>query len=629
MNNRNSGEHMPIIKKYCNKEKYADLFGAFSFDDTLKLVLYLPIEYSAENVTLELWNDDRMARISCPTKFISRDKRYDLFEYTFDFSSMCEEDGLFYYHFAFFSYGKTLYVSQRYGDFLPEIIDDTNAVSSYQLIVYKKDFSTPDDFKGKIMYQVFVDRFAKGDRSVPVRHDAVVNEDWYNGIPEYPEIPGGFIKNNMFFGGTLWGVIEKLPYLKDLGVDYLYLNPIFEAYSNHKYDIGDYTKVDEMFGGEEALDALIAAAKKENIGIILDGVFNHTGSDSVYFNKNRRYNTLGAYNSRESKYYNWYLFSDYPDKYESWWGIDILPKINGDNPDFREFVCGENGVIRSYLKRGIYGWRLDVADELKEDFLAEIRCSLKSEKNGILIGEVWEDASNKVAYDRRRRYFRGNELDSVMNYPLRTAVIQYMKSGDSEAIARVVCELYSHYPKCVSDVLMNFLGTHDTERILTVLSGDDIVGKTNKELAEYKMSEEERKKSKELLKIAYLIIATMPGVPCIYYGDEAGLEGARDPFNRMPYPWGKEDLDLAKWYMKIGKIRKNEDLFADGYFKVIERTNGVFAYERFNEDEKITVIVNRGNADYTVCFDNKRTSLLFGKTDTCHTVKPGFADIIK
>lgn len=622
-------DNRPIIKKHSKKEENADLFGAFSHDDVLTLTLLLPKKYRACDVTLAVWNDDKMSREYFPVESTGSDESYDSFDYTFDFDKMCESDGLFYYHFSFKSNGNTLFVSRNYYDLLPEVIKDENAVSSYQLTIFKSDFTTPDDFKGGIMYQIFVDRFARGGEVVPVRDDVVMNDDWYDGVPEYPEYPGGFVRNNMFFGGTLWGVIEKLDYLKSLGVNFIYLNPIFEAYSNHKYDTGDYTKIDPMFGGEEAFDALISAAKEKGIGVILDGVFNHTGSDSVYFNKNNRYPEPGAYNSKDSRYFDWYMFKNYPDDYESWWGIEILPKINGDNKDFRKFICGENGIIRRYLKRGIYGWRLDVADELKEDMLRDIRTALKSEKNGVLIGEVWEDASNKVAYDRRRRYFRGSELDSVMNYPLKNAVVEYLKSSDASGIARITTELYTHYPKAVSDVLMNFLGTHDTERILTVLAGEDISGKTNAELSLYRMGDDKKEAAVELLKTAYLIISTMPGVPCIYYGDEAGLEGARDPFNRLPYPWGKENKELVEWYKIIGEIRKHEKVFAEGYYKVLESTGGVLVYDRFDKGTKITVIINRGNEDYTIVSDTERTSLLSGTVSTTHTVKPGLADIIK
>lgn len=618
----------PVIKKISGKEPQANLFSAFSFDDSLTLCLYIPASYSADSTMLELYIDDSMTRKSYKAEKIESTEDFDMFAHTLDFKEICQGDdsGLFYYHFSFESNGKRMFVSRNHGDLLPEIVLNDWDVSAYQLLIYKSDFKTPDDFKGCVMYQIFPDRFSRGSIPVKVRDDAVINEDWYGNITEYAEYPGAFVKNNTFFGGTLWGIIEKLDYLKSLGVDFIYLNPIFEAYSNHKYDTGNYMKVDEMFGGDEAFERLICEADKIGIKIILDGVFNHTGSDSIYFNKHGRYNTVGAYNSRESKYADWYFFDSFPDNYKSWWGIEILPKLNGKNPALVDYLCGEDGVIRHYLRKGVYGWRLDVADELDEELLARIRQAAKAENDALVIGEVWEDASNKVAYDRRRRYFRGNELDSVMNYPLKNAVIGYLKSKDASGIARITTELYMHYPKAVSDTLMNFLSTHDTERILTVLSGEDISEKNNCELSTYTASYNNYTRAKELLKIAYLIIATMPGVPCIYYGDEAGLEGARDPFNRKPYPWGREENTLIEWYKKIGKIRKKEKLFKDGYFKVTESQNSVFAYERFDENEKISIIINLSDNDYETKTDG--ISLLCKGSDV-HTVKPFDMQIIK
>lgn len=631
--NFNENNMRPIIQKKSRLEPHAELFGAFAHNDTLTLTLLLPSSYRAENVVVELWLDDSMTRAAYPVVSAGNEGEYDRFEYTFDFESLCGENdnGLFYYHFSFESAGERFYVSRNKTDLLPDIVGADDEVSSYQLTVYAESFATPSAFKGKIMYQIFVDRFAKDDKTVPVRSDAVINEDWENGVPEYPEYPGGFVKNNMFFGGTLWGIIEKLTYLKELGVGVIYLNPIFEAYSNHKYDTGNYMRVDEMFGGDEAFDALIREAGKLGIGVILDGVFNHTGSDSIYFNKNGRYNSVGAYNSKKSEYYDWFMFTDYPDKYESWWGIEILPKLNGKNKALREFICGENGVIRHYLRRGAYGWRLDVADELDEELLAGIREAAKAEFDAPIIGEVWEDASNKVAYDRRRRYFRGHELDSVMNYPLRRAVIDYLLKGDASELARVTTELYMHYPKAVSDVLMNFLGTHDTERILTVLSGEDVSSKSNAELAEYKMNEDQRITAVKLLKLAYLIVATMPGVPCIYYGDEAGVEGGRDPFNRKPYPWGHENKELVSWYKELGSVRTREPIFESGYYKVLEVKNGIFSYKRFDDKGEIVIIVNRTEHEYTALVAG--ISLLTGENGNryrqSHTVKPMSAEIIK
>ncbi|MBO7148496.1 MAG: glycoside hydrolase family 13 protein [Clostridia bacterium] len=619
----------PKIEKESALEAHAELFSAFAYSDRLTLRLLLPEYLHAQAVNIELWHDDSMSRVLYPTDKREACDGFDVFEYIFLPREHCNgsDNGLFYYHFSFECDGRRLFVSRNGSDLLPEITDDASAVSSYQLSICADSFHTPDGLKGKIMYQIFVDRFCRGDKIVPVRSDAVIIDDWYNGVPEYPEYPGGFVRNNCFFGGTLWGVCEKLEYLKSLGVEIVYLCPIFEAYSNHKYDTGNYMRVDPMFGGDEAFDVLVSKADALGMKIILDGVFNHTGSDSLYFNKNGRYPVCGAYNSKESEYYSWYYFTEHPDKYESWWGIEILPKVNGKNPGFRELICGENGVIRHYLRRGAYGWRLDVADELEEDFLAEIRRAAKSEKDAPIIGEVWEDASNKVAYDRRRHYFRGYELDSVMNYPLKNAVIEFIMNGDANTLARISTELYAHYPKEVSDTLMNFLGTHDTSRILSLLAGDDISAKTNAELAVYRMPEEKRAIAITRLRLAYAIIATMPGVPCIFYGDEAGVEGGRDPFNRMPYPWGRENTELLDWYKKIGEIRNGEPIFRDGYFRIIEHTDRFIAYERFNCESRIAVAVNLSDKEHIL--DIKGVSLLSGARKAVFSVEPMGVEIVK
>ena len=621
----------PLIIKNSKLEPNAELFSAFSYVDTLTLELLIPEALYPQNVKLELWLDDIMQNRSFDVAYTKNRDGFSVFTHTFDFANLCDGDsGLFYYHFSFDTNRGRAYVSRNGDTLLPEIIYDAGAVSSYQLLVYPEAFTTPDGIKGGVMYQIFVDRFHRGSVDLPVREDAEMNPDWDCGIPQYAEYPGGFVKNNMFFGGTLYGVIEKLDYLTSLGVNVIYLNPIFEAYSNHKYDTGDYMKVDEMFGGEEAFDKLISEADKRGIKIILDGVFNHTGSDSIYFNKNNRYATVGAYNSPDSPYRDWYFFDNYPDDYKSWWGIEILPKLNGKNPELVEYLCGENGVVRSYLKRGAYGWRLDVADELDGDLLERIKTAARAESDtSVIIGEVWEDASNKVAYDRRRRYFRGNQLDSVMNYPLRNATIDYMKTGDAKALSRISKEIYSHYPKFVSDVLMNFLGTHDTERILSVLGGEDISAMTNAELASYKMSAESRERAVKLLKLAYVIIATMPGVPCIYYGDEAGSEGARDPFNRLPYPWGRENTGLVEWYAKLGGIRRGEKLFEKGYFRVISDNDGVFVYERFDSVGRVVIIINRSSDDIVYELGEVRQAMISGAEGEKFVIASDSAEIIK
>ena len=302
-------QNKPHIIKHSKLEPYAELFSAFSYSDTLTLELRIPESIFPHNVKLELWLDDTMESRSYDTEYLENRDGFAVFTYTFDFDEICENDsGLFYYHFSFDTADGRAYISRNGDTLLPEITFDGNSISSYQLLVYPESFTTSDTIKGGVMYQIFVDRFNRGNTTVPVREDAEINPDWENGKPQYAEYQGGFVKNNMFFGGTLYGVCEKLDYLASLGVNILYLNPIFEAYSNHKYDTGDYMKVDEMFGGDAAFDKLVAEADKRGIKIILDGVFNHTGSDSIYFNKNNRYNTVGAYNSPDSPYRDWYFF---------------------------------------------------------------------------------------------------------------------------------------------------------------------------------------------------------------------------------------------------------------------------------------------------------------------------------
>lgn len=453
---------------------------------------------------------------------------------------------------------------------------------SVQLTVYQKGYTTPDWIKGGIMYQIFCDRFAKSEKHpIRVKKGTVHYPDWENGIPQYPEKPGDPFPNNCFFGGSLYGIIEKLDYLQSLGVTTLYLNPIFDAASNHKYDTADYLKVDEAFGGDEALDALIKELKKRDMHIILDGVFNHTGADSLYFNKFDNYDSIGAYQSKASPYYDWFDFKKHPDDYLCWWGVKILPCIKKDSKNFREFICGKNGVAAHYLKKGVDGWRLDVADELSSEFLDQLRSTAREiNDTSYILGEVWEDASNKIAYDHRRKYFQGTQLDAVMNYPIRTAIIDYVKNGNAQHLADEVTSLYRNYPKCVSDVLMNLLGTHDTERILNTLAFDGSLQMTNDELASYRMPKNIRADASERVKIAAFLSYTLPGVPCIYYGDEIGMEGGRDPFNRMPFAYSKADKSMLSFYRKLGALRSSLPCLADGELNVLKSENGIFIYKR-------------------------------------------------
>ena len=467
-----------------------------------------------------------------------------------------------------------------------------------QITVYRKGWQIPDWLTDGVMYQIFPDRFAKSETvKLPVKPYAEINRDWDGGIPKFAAKPGDPLDNNEFFGGSLYGVIEKLDYIQSLGVNIIYLNPIFEAHSNHKYDTADFTRVDEMFGGDEALDKLIDECDKRGIRIILDGVFNHTGSDSVYFNAEGRYDSVGAVNSQDSPYYDWYLFEKYPTVYKSWWGVKILPTLNKESRSLREFISGENGVIRRWLRKGISGWRLDVVDELPDSMVAEMNAAALAErKDAILLGEVWEDASNKVAYGKRRKYFQGYELSSVMNYPFREAIIDFVIGRNAERIAERVTVQTERYPYAVSLAQMNFLGTHDTERILCTLSCAPTVGMKNSDLATHTLSALQRDVAVKRLKIAAALLYALPGVPCIYYGDEVGMEGWHDPFNRRPFPWGRENTEILEFYRVLGKIRRDQYDLRRGDFRVNYAQNGVLIFSR----GEITVVANCGETAYAV-----------------------------
>ncbi len=497
-----------------------------------------------------------------------------------------ETEGLYFYR-----------ITMRRDDF---VFDTTQ---TYQQTVYEKGFDTPHWIRGGLYYHIFVDRFARG-KETPKRADAVYHTDWRED-PEFRPTAEGEILNCDFFGGNLDGIRQKLPYLHKLSVTALYLSPIFKAYSNHKYDTGDYQQIDPSFGTFEDLERLITEAKSYGIRIICDGVFNHTGSDSRYFNLRGTYDTLGAAQSAESPYRDWYYFN--PDgTYQSWWGIYTLPTVKKGCKGFESLILGEEGVAPSMVRRGIGGWRLDVADELSDGFLDCLRTVVKqADPEALIIGEVWEDASNKIAYGNRRCYFLGKQLDSVMNYPFQNAICDFVKSGQTEPFYQTIMSVLDHYPSCVVNVLMNTLGTHDTPRILTRL-GMDVVPEGREVLSVLELDDKTRQNAEKRLKMAFLIQFTPPGVRCIYYGDEGGREGGRDPFNRRTYPWGEENQDLLSWVQYLGKLRKKYSAFGEGKLRFLYAQDGVLLYERQNEKYPVIIGVNRGDTTIEVSLDGFR-----------------------
>ena len=585
------------VTKRAAAESHAELFAAFPRGETLFYTVKISRAFLAREVCLRFRADetDRVVEIPLLPSDADCDPAYDCFCATVATQDLCagQEYGLFFYHVVAQTVYGELYSHGNDREESAWFSDQAAYADPYQLLVYREDYRTPAFLKTGVMYQILVDRFFRGGNEPP-REDAEMAPDWEAEISQYPAYPGAPLKNNLFYGGDLWGVVKKLPYLSSLGVTVLYLCPIFEAYSNHKYDTGDYMKIDEMFGGRDALDALFAATKERNIRVILDGVFNHTGAISRYFNRDGRYDSLGAYQSMSSPYYNWYRFSHFPDEYDCWWGVRILPSVQSGNQQYIDFIAGQNGVVDTYMRAGASGFRLDVADELNEELLRALRRRVRQDSaDGAVIGEVWEDASNKIAYGRRRHYFCGTQLDSVMNYPLKNAILAFLLHGDGEQFSRVTRDLYAHYPRCASEASMNLLGTHDTERILTVLGGRDLSALSYEEVKSVRLTDEERRLAFRRLRLGYAILCFMPGIPCIYYGDEVGMEGGRDPFNRRTFPWGKEDAEILSFYRRMAQIRAAAaDILLTGYYRVCEAEGGVLVLERFADAGRIRLYLN-------------------------------------
>lgn len=601
------------IKKEIKAEtswKDASYFGAFSIDDKLRISMRLPRGLGAYGVVLRINKDGEDYR-DMPLSFADIEGSFEVYSIELDMRELCLPDSsaLFFYEFLILRGEKTLFTNSiNNKDF--ELL--YHSYCKFSLLVYSSDYHAKEWFGKGIMYHIFVDRFAKGEIKPFSRDDIEINEDWEHGIPQYAKVQGERLENNMFFGGNLKGISDKMDYIESLGTKVIYLSPVFKAYSNHKYDTGDYGEIDEMFGGEEAFCELIETANKRGIKIILDGVFNHTGDNSRYFNKYGNYDSAGAYNDENSPYRSWYNFKRFPDDYDSWWGIDILPKLNQYNDQCREYFVGKNGIIEKYTKMGIGGWRLDVADELPDVFLDELRSRAHESScdQAIIIGEVWENAATKVAYDHRRRYFQGKQLDSVMNYPIRNGILDFIKSGNARMLYNVLTEIYASYPRFVSDSLMNILGTHDTERILTVLGEKYCPQCSNDELAVKTMDDDERSRAIQMLKMAASIQYTVYGIPSVFYGDEAGSEGYHDPFCRKPYPWGRENAELLEHYKRLGKIRIEEKALDRGDFKIISCEESVIAYERSKGNSRVLVCANRSSGGYILKADGKWQDLL-------------------
>ncbi len=571
------------------KEMYKTPFGCLTQGQECTLHIHIPVDVGTVACKCILQPDDGGETVTVSMHREEVRGAYDIFAGSFSL----QRPALYFYHFVITKKDSSFRLF-KYGD-------DTNmeAGDQWQLTCTPKDFVTPDWAKGAVIYQVFPDRFHKsGECDLTGKLEPYcVHENWDEEVQWQPT-PEGLVLNNDFYGGNFRGITEKMDYIASLGTTILYLNPISKSFSSHRYDTGDYKTPDPMLGTVEDFRAMCDAAHARGIKVILDGVYSHTGSDSLYFNKSGTFSSVGAYQSENSPYYSWFTFYDYPDRYHCWWDFDTLPTVKKMDPAFVEYIIsGEDSVVAYWLRQGCDGFRLDVADELPNEFMDLMKKRIREIRpDALLLGEVWEDASNKEAYGVRRRYFVDGTLDSVMNYPFRTAILQFLKGADGgENLKETVMTVLENYPPQVIHCNMNLLGTHDTPRILTALV-DDFDG-SREEKAKRHLSEGQKELALRRLRLASVLQYMLPGSPSLYYADEAEMEGYKDPFNRRTYPWGKENTQLLAHFRQLGKLKKIPAI-ATGNTEFLEAEQGRLHICRSCGDDKVQIYVNHGETPW-------------------------------
>ena len=571
---------------------HKDPFGTLVPGQDCTLHVHIPSTVQARQVECIILDADKNFFRTVHLEYQMKKGAYDIFGCKFAF----QDTGLYFYHFS---------IGNRHGTFkLFKQGNDANMESGdlWQVSCVPADFTVPEWAVGGTMYQIFPDRFHKSGKCdlTGKLEPYKVHENWYDEVHWKPE-PNGTVLNNDFYGGNFRGIMEKLDYIASLGVTVIYLNPISKSFSSHRYDTGDYKTPDPMLGTMEDFKALCNAVHAKGMKIILDGVYSHTGSDSLYFNKYGHFESKGAFQSEESPYHSWYTFYNWPKSYHSWWDFDTLPTVRKMDPAFIEYIItGEDSVIAHWLKAGCDGFRLDVADELPSEFLTLLKKRVRElNPNALVLGEVWEDASNKEAYGQRRRYFVDGQLDSVMNYPFRTAIINFLRErDDGYGLYNTVMTIAENYPKQVFLSNMNCLGTHDSARILTALM-DDFDG-SREEKAKRHLSIQQRLVAQERLLMASFLQYMLPGMPSLYYADETGMEGYKDPFNRRPFPWGHEDREILAHHRMLGKLRKEHEALRLGDIEFTVACDQRLAFSRSYNGKKLQIYVNRGHDDWEV-----------------------------
>lgn len=570
------------------QEQYKTPFGTLRAGNSCVLHMDVPESSGATSVTLVMENCDEQP--CC--EFTFEKERVSGVYTTWRCEFTMQERGLYFYWFR---------IGKRDGSFrLFRQGDQTNmeAGEKWQLSIIPQDFTVPDYARGAVMYQIMPDRFFKvGECDLTDKLCPFWVHENLSDTPQYTADAEGNWCND-FYGGNLQGIRAKLSYLHTLGVGVLYLNPIFMAYSNHRYDTADYKRIDPMLGTADDFAALCRDAHALEMRVILDGVFSHTGSNSVYFDAKGIFGH-GAVSDSNSPYRAWYRFRHYPDDYDAWWNMPTLPNIEELSESYVNYIIeDDDSVLAHWLNLGADGFRLDVVDELPDEFVRKLKKRLRVLKpDALLLGEVWEDASNKRAYGVSRRYFVDGELDSVMNYPWRKGIVAFVRGeDDGSALGEGIMRLAENYPPEVLACVMNLLSTHDTMRILTVLGGEYHASKA--EWATARLSPEARALAVRRLHTAAFLQFMLPGMASIYYGDEVGMEGGADPFCRRYYPWSAGDESLRSFYAALCRVKNETQALKTGDVRVTEAGNGCLSFVRKTENQVVEVYVNQSEVGW-------------------------------
>ena len=561
-------------------------------DCTYKVTVELPLEtgwIDYINLVVETQNTS----YTFPLKHLKNESGKAFFETEI----RLETRAIYHYYFEYKVNNKIKYIKKQ------NIHD--NRIVKDEMYKMSVNFNTPGWAKGKIMYHIFVDRFNKGNaeplKTMPRR---TTYDNWDDEMILGPNQDG--IWNADFYGGDLKGIEQKLDYIKSLGVDIIYLSPIVHSQSNHRYDAADYENVDPYAGCNEDLKNLCDKAHQKGMKVILDAVFNHTGNDSKYFNEYGTFDTIGAYQSIYSTYAPFYRKHYHDGKlyYDYWWGMPNLPVCNGNSSEWKQYILGKNGIIDKWFSLGIDGLRLDVADELTDEFIEGIRHAVKRNKeDGFILGEVWKNPMRM-----NRGYIEsGYGMDSVMNYQLVDALIRYFKYSDVYKLDYIIKDILREYPTDTINTLMNFTSTHDISRAINIFSTNDFnqYGEWAWNLLKddlnwcknFNLTNLRYQQGKELYKAYIYTLTFMPGILSIFYGDEIGIQGIGNLANRKPYPWNKQDIDLLNYFKYIGHIRKEEDFLQEAELHILDINKDYLMFERYTKDDSALITVNRTNEE--------------------------------